>query len=159
AARIRLRPRPALLRPARGSPVSKADPTGTVERDRHPRACHRTGDSRRTAEPAARDLGKRRAERKPSSITRPLRPPVLRPDRPTLVIAPTARYLEITRRVTLELESQAPDERYRRRILGLDVRLEAVQPMLVERELNHCRDSCTHVAATLVRLEREVAQV
>src|SRR6185295_3456734 len=34
-----------------------------------------------------------------------------------------------------------------------------MQPAFVERELNHRRHPCTHVAATLVRLERVVAQV
>src|SRR4029078_6453755 len=112
AARIQLRPPPALQRAARESPVSRVDLTRTVERALDGGACRRTDGSHRTAAPTARDPGKRRVVRQASSSERPLRAPALRPDRPALVSAPTARDLEIPRRIALELESQAADERY-----------------------------------------------
>jgi hypothetical protein len=44
------------------------------------------------------------------------------------MVTPAAADLEVAGRVALETESRAADERDRRGVLGLDVRLDPVQP-------------------------------
>ena len=75
------------------------------------------------------NVGTRNAGFRPSAI-RAVGAPGLGADRPALVVAPAAADLQVARRESLELEPAALGQCDRRRVAGLDVRLEPVQAEL-----------------------------
>src|SRR3954451_13073857 len=85
--------------------------------------------------------------------------PVLRNDRPALVVAPVAVDLQVARREALQPEARPLGQRDRRRVRGLDVRLEPVQLEPVERVAQQQLDAFGHVPLAGVRLPARVAEV
>src|SRR5262249_3625910 len=61
-------------------------------------------------------------------------PPLLREQRPALVVSPAAADLEIAARQPFPPETRAPHEGERRHVARLDVRLYAVEPKPAERD-------------------------
>src|SRR5262245_30234620 len=87
------------------------------------------------------------------------RAPVLPRQRPTLVIAPPPNDLEIPRGKTPAREAERTHESDRAPIFRLDVRLESMKTILVERERDHGREAGAHVTADVMGHERVVAEI
>src|SRR5882724_3060441 len=86
-------------------------------------------------------------------------PPSVGNDRPALVIAPAPPDLQVSRRVPLAAEAEAPDQPERREITGLDVGLQPVQTEPAEGRADDERHGLGHEALPRVRRERIVAEV
>ena len=76
-----------------------------------------------------------------------------------LVVAPAAADLQIAAREPLVAKPEAPDERDRAAVRGLDVRFDAVQLEIPERTCQHELETRAHQPLTRVRRERVVAEI
>jgi hypothetical protein len=85
--------------------------------------------------------------------------PVFRRHRPALMVPPLARYLQVSRRESLQFEPQAFNQPSRCFIIGLNVRFESVQAELSKGPGDHGAKSSRHIAATIVRRKGIIAQV
>src|SRR5262245_14840940 len=85
--------------------------------------------------------------------------PLLPKKSPPFVVSPAAAELQVARREPFASEAEPPDERQRRRVLGLDVRLHAMEPELAERAPQDERHRRAHEPLPRVRLERVVAEI
>src|SRR5688572_13710045 len=85
--------------------------------------------------------------------------PVFGEYRPAFVIAPAAADLQIPRRQSLSPEAQCLHQRLRPMVAGLDVRLQAVKPDLLERVRNDLSDTVFHQPAPSIRRESVIPEI
>src|SRR3954452_9326084 len=85
--------------------------------------------------------------------------PLLGEDRPALVVAPAPVDLQVARREALEPEARPLGQRDRRLVVGLDVRLDPVQPECSESVLEHELDPLAHVAKPGIRRPDGVTEI
>src|SRR3954467_4897836 len=78
---------------------------------------------------------------------------------PPLVVAPATPDLQVARRKTLAPETRLLGERERALVGGLDVRLDAVQSQLAEREAQRQLHALAHIALPGVRPADPVTHV
>ena len=87
------------------------------------------------------------------------KPPFLAKQSPPLMISPATAELEITRRKALAGEAMPLDDRKRRHVVGLDVRLEPVEPKLTEGTRNDSTQARAHETSPHIGLECVVPEV
>lgn len=85
--------------------------------------------------------------------------PVLRQQRPALVVTPSAGNLQVPPREPFATKSEPTDKCARRLVAGLDVRLHPVETQLAESPAKRQREPLAHVPTTRMRHERVVAEV
>src|SRR5713226_8769810 len=85
--------------------------------------------------------------------------PVLRQQRPALVVTPLASNLQVPSRESFATKSEATHECARRLVAGLDVRLHPMETQLSEGPPQRKREPLAHIPTTRMRNERVVAEV
>lgn len=66
------------------------------------------------------------------------------------VAAPPAGDLQVPRRVSLQSETEALNQRDRAMVLRLDVRLESMESVLAKCQPDDALQSCTHVVTSMM---------
>src|SRR5437879_4191538 len=112
---------------------------------------------RRTPASAAR--GALAARPLNAEVRRRMSTPVLRQQRPALVVTPPSSNLQVPSREPFATKSEATHKCARRVVAGLDVRLHPMEMQLSESPADRQREPLAHVPTARMRNKRVVAQV